>query len=897
MASSNLYDFLIERLDLLPGAARLVLILDPGGKLNLSDEVANTQANISSHTWKVLRYDGNDLAFRRQYNPLQVTLVWVTGPKVITDLKQIDLTSLVDIARRADAILDVSLLGILQSLFPNETWPAEPIAEFGDVIGNHLGIFVDSYKNLKPYLGERAALGSHSIQALVLACLQPSIQPIEFLFRVDSPVALLKKYVTLAWSFDWDPADLHLLQKQAREASLLPLGGLTDWFEIEIQGLAQLIYFYRSFSLARIPNIINQIRGLGLLNFDPEPLEAGLGQVMLLWEKDVSWRNRLIQNAEAELDLEIIHRAAGLLSSDITELAKILTNIEMPALIYALTARLTEARIKEGKIEDLLETWMKNRPVLLDQLDDISTPYTLHLLALACVLDESSFIQNCIVRQKATVSTLDNLLKWYVQGRYYDLEYAHARAVMASARIKEESLRMLVQTIQDRLREQLRNYLDQADHVLATQIRQNWHSYTTSSDLSPNILRDFVERPRLIPTEMACLWLIIFDGMRFDTWEAVVKPRLQQVFEIKKEKVYLSPLPSWTSIARTSITAGRTPDLWKGYHNNFTYNQALLAGRFFGLSENVYQQKLRFYSGMESDRTMSQFDRGRRYPYNILIFNISDDDLHKQRDHIGALNENIKSATDRILHFLDGLIQKDDTVIVTSDHGFQELDPGYTIVVKDSNKWQRYMEGGEHPVRFRFIRSDDPAENLPQAHVLAFEWKMPDGKFAVSIGRHWFQREASKNVVRYDHGGLSFAEMVVPGIVMQPIREKKIDLRFEGLPSELQVDEGQSLIPTVSVVNRGNQPSTFDLGYSLDTDRDLRKISAQISPNGKSDVTLTLNPVILADGRKTSKLTLVLNYVTIKGQVQTRRQDIPITIIERKDIVQISLGGLDDLDL
>jgi len=303
------------------------------------------------------------------------------------------------------------------------------------------------------------------------------------------------------------------------------------------------------------------------------------------------------------------------------------------------------------------------------------------------------------------------------------------------------------------------------------------------------------------------------------------------------------------------------------------------------------------YSGMESDLIHRQFNRSRRYLYNILIFNISDDDLHKQRDHIGALNENIKSAVDRILQFLDGLIQKDDTVIVTSDHGFMELDPGYAIVVKDSKKWQRYMEGGEHPVRFRFIRSDDPAEDLPQDHVMEFEWKMPDGKFTVSIGRWWFQREGSKNIVRYDHGGLSFAEMVIPGAVMQPIREKKIDLRLEGLPEEISVNEGQTLDMVISIANRGNQPGFFDLQYGLDTDRAHLKISGQVLPDGRNELALTLTPVVLSGGRKTSKLTLLLNYASIKGQTQTRRQDIPVNIIERKDVVEISLGGLDDLDL
>jgi len=898
MDPSNLYEYLIERLDRLPAAARLVLVLDPGGKLNLSDEVASTQANVSGNTWKVLRYDGNDLAFRRQFDFAQATLVWVTGSRVPTDPVKIDLTSLVDIARRADEILDASLLGCLQTIFPNETWPADPIQEYADVIRSHLGGFAQSYQNMKPHLGERAALGAHSIQALVLACLQPGIQPIDFLFRVDSPVALLKKYITFAWTLNWDNAGLHLLQKQARDASLLPLGNLADWFEVETHGLAQLIYFYRSLSSARVPNIINQIRGLGLLGFDPEPLEGGLGQVMALWEKDPSWRNRLIQNAETDLEMETVNRATTLLSLDSTELAKNLASAEAPALVYSLTVRLVETGIKSGisKVQDLLGTWTENRPTVIDRLEEFSTAYTPVLQALACVLDEAAYIQGRISLEIATISTLDNLIKWYVQGCYYDLEYAHARAMMALAKIKDEDLRSHVQTMLDKQREQLRDYLDRADHILAKQIQHNWHSYSTSSELSTNVLRDFVERVRLTPTDAACLWLVIFDGMRYDTWEAIVKPRLQKVFEIKKEKAYLSLLPSWTTIARTSITAGRTPDFWKGYRNTFTYNQGLLAAKFFGLPENQYQQKLRFFSGMESDRTHSQFNRSKRYPYNILVFNISDDDLHKQRDHIGALNENIKSAMDRVLDFLDGLIHRDDTVIVTSDHGFMELDPGYALIVKDSNKWQRYIDGSEHPVHFRFIRSDDPAENIPHEHTLEFDWKMPDGKFTVAIGRHWFQRETSKYSVRYDHGGLSFAEMVVPGVVMQPIREKRIDLWLEGLPQEIHVDEEQSITIAVNIVNRGNQPSAFDLGYSLDTDHSPRKINAQISPNDKQEIILTINPIIFADGRKTTKLTLTLNYVTVRGQTQTRRQDIPVKIMERNDVVKISLGGLDDLD-
>ena len=897
MIPSNLYEFFIDKVNRLPTAAKLVLLLDPGGRLCLNNEIDSNLSDSSGRIWHVVRYDGNDLDFRRLFSFSQSTLVWVTGPRNYSASAFIDLTSLLDIVRRADEILDLSVIGCLQSFFPTVVWPIEPIEEFSDLIKSNIGGFIEAYKSIKPHIDPGAALSSFSIRALVLSCIQHSIQPVDFLFRYDSPTALLRKYVAMAWTNNWDENGLRLLQRQARDASLLSISGFENWFTINIHELAQFIYFYRSLSLGRIPNIINQIRGLGLLNFDPEPLEAGLGQIIALWEKDPIWRNRLIQNAENDLDLDIVHRASTLLGSDRGQLQKNLYCAEAPAITYSLIIQLIRLSETEGKTEELLKSWEIIRPEILDRIEENMTSFSPPLIALGKIFDEATFIQKSIEKEMVTISSLDTLMKWYKQGKYYDLEYAHARATMSLAKIKDESLRKSMQVILMKLRDRLREFLDRADHVLANQIRQNWFAYSTSPEISSNVLRDFVKNSRLSPTDDASIWVIIFDGMRFDTWEAIVKPSLMQVFEIKKEKSYFSPLPSWTSIARTSITAGGTPDLWKGFHNTFTTNQALLAGKFFGLNEAQYLQKIRFYSGMESDRVYNQFDRSRRYPYNILIFNISDDDLHKQRENVGALNESIKSSMIRILHFLDGLIQKDDSVIVTSDHGFMELDPGYSYVVKDSNKWQRFMEGGEHPVHYRFIRSEDPSEYLPTDNILQFEWKIQNGKFAVAVGRQWFQREGAKNPVRYDHGGLSFAEMVVPGALMQSIREKKIDLRFAELPVELNADEDQSIIVEVKIINKGNQSTSLTLGYRLDTDLAYKKINGEISPNGELDLTLTLNALVFSDDRKTKKLILNLEFNSINGQLQTRRQEIPINIKQRTDIVKISLGGLDDLDL
>ena len=64
------------------------------------------------------------------------------------------------------------------------------------------------------------------------------------------------------------------------------------------------------------------------------------------------------------------------------------------------------------------------------------------------------------------------------------------------------------------------------------------------------------------------VWVLIFDGMRFDTWEQVVKPVLAEAFEVT-ESVRFGLLPSYTAYARTGILAGRLPAEWEGFKGEF----------------------------------------------------------------------------------------------------------------------------------------------------------------------------------------------------------------------------------------------------------------------------------------------------------------------------------------
>jgi len=50
---------------------------------------------------------------------------------------------------------------------------------------------------------------------------------------------------------------------------------------------------------------------------------------------------------------------------------------------------------------------------VLDQVDENTTVMHRFLQALACVLDEAAYIQSCIACDIPTISTLNNLVKWY----------------------------------------------------------------------------------------------------------------------------------------------------------------------------------------------------------------------------------------------------------------------------------------------------------------------------------------------------------------------------------------------------------------------------------------------------------------------------------------------------
>jgi len=74
---STLSEYVTRAIAGLPPAARLVVVFDPDADLALGETF---EIEETGQTWRVMRYDGNDLAFRQGYRPGRHDLVWVTCP-------------------------------------------------------------------------------------------------------------------------------------------------------------------------------------------------------------------------------------------------------------------------------------------------------------------------------------------------------------------------------------------------------------------------------------------------------------------------------------------------------------------------------------------------------------------------------------------------------------------------------------------------------------------------------------------------------------------------------------------------------------------------------------------------------------------------------------------------
>jgi len=145
--NSPMQDF-ETRISGLPESSNVILLLDPQKVLSLGDRYVSAEGV----NWAVLRYHGNDLAFRREYKKVMPPIiVWVTPDE---DKNGIDVTFIPDVIKRADSIINMSIFALLGKYSRNETWPTM-ISNYSETISKNFETFIGKYRELRKELDKK----------------------------------------------------------------------------------------------------------------------------------------------------------------------------------------------------------------------------------------------------------------------------------------------------------------------------------------------------------------------------------------------------------------------------------------------------------------------------------------------------------------------------------------------------------------------------------------------------------------------------------------------------------------------------------------------------------------------------------------------------------------------
>jgi len=787
--------FAATKLGELPHGTRLVLAWDPDQWLSDDEFVDST-----GRRWQVLPYDGDDLRlaarWRVQGGASVPTIVRLSPPPHDRN-RTLDISYLDWLIPQVEQFIDLSIAAILTSFAPGEAWQAGIAHQFAAMLGRDLKQAALAYKKIREKVGKAIPLAEHHVRAMALAAAVKGLTPTDVLFDVTDPVIWLRQYLKAAVVADGHGYS-DLVRQQAYVT--LPAPSLQAWVEAPIADVSRLLYAVLALRAFQADPDPITIRGLALIG-NPDPLlEAVSIAEQTLDDPDL--RVAIVKAAEATLSDEDLRRIVSVRERIPGEdLAGVVSTAPRMVAWTILKRELLAAAALAEPLSFVIAWRQPSSEIALGQ-------------PLAAAVQALNLLKSVLERLGGhplrDVRDAEALIRWYVDYGS-TLEYDVAAARNAFRETKDRELREKWDGVIDVLRNRVRGLLHQADAILAKLIG-DIPQFLQRKDLVINVIRDLILRPGKVPPRTPAVWLIVFDGMRWDTWERVVRPLIEQEFEIRQVRPYLSILPSKTDISRTSLVAGQLPLYWRNLEGKWTKNEEQLGARLFNLKPADVRADYQFRTRADEDvRRDSEKNRQRRgSKYNVLIYNVSDDWLHDYRKDVYQLNREVERyLREVILPDILTFVGNGDLVVVSSDHGFVELDRGDGVVIDipmsfGAESQRRITEAN---ISYRYLKDiPDPDTEAPSV-----SWANM-GRFTLAVGHRWFQRPGQgATFARYSHGGISLEEMVVPGALLTRAAAPVTKLEWREWPSPVSIKEDESWDGTIVIANTGTRTATFHL--------------------------------------------------------------------------------------
>jgi hypothetical protein len=352
----------------------------------------------------------------------------------------------------------------------------------------------------------------------------------------------------------------------------------------------------------------------------------------------------------------------------------------------------------------------------------------------------------------------------------------------------------------------------------------NYVKWINQADAPPIFTHQFV--PRVLKSH----WdsqsgqkavILIFDGLRVDAWEELVRPVLEEKYDVLDQLPGSAILPSETHLSRKAISAGCLPVGFCSTTENALLENALKTHLGLTVKFKVEKQDESVECGISARYVSS--------PIDVVIFNFTDKNLHNNTADMAFIYDaTVREILRQDVRSVLRELPDNATVFVISDHGFTPV-PERTLTVPH----EVLTDSGD--VKYRVGRLKKPLEGNDAKNGVVFkvgDMGIPDktGKAKWSFNHVLFPRpgltlkrpQGKHDPERYTHGGLSLAECMIPVIVLGP--KVKFEPAFElvGIRFDGVLTEGQPL--DILITARAKTPVKEELLFQLQVDAGLDDI-------------------------------------------------------------------------
>ena len=912
------FDWLKER----PAATRVAIAIDSDrlltdagllGKEKLSDKVGRE--------WRLIIFRGDDIAFRKSYRQIRaekhVLVVLTRGAET---QNRINVTHISDIvaANEGGPPFDGSLPAVFRKLCPQINFPVAELRRFKDVLLERLEGVSAAAKKIIERWGRPDDWGRAQVAALALLVRHPEWVLNEIWPDELEPGAAIAHALRILLSVPAESPDLPIIREMLPEAIRPQIKPHLFWLDQPVDQLAAFLLIRKFAADTKLQNPLVQIKGLHVF-----PLEFPLDSLDPLSEKVAAaaqahpngWR--LIERRAEDF---ITPGRAGKLASLITGGGggTAITALSSPALLLPFLEVQLTASLANPSSEAFAWVESLQSSAALTSDDLIQTDRRRQCRTLVRLATRLRDAERVLAAPAPNFAHVEQLLDWYITSRHHLLELEIARALHDQQEIQREDLSHFAGQYllggddeeapgTGSLLQRARLRLDELDRTLAQLV-------SAAPDKFQNGPRSFVgfikeeltgEVQQILSGESdKQVWVLIFDGMRYDTWETVVQPLLGEHFTITGAARFCT-LPSYTLYARRSVLAGGPPAAWVTGKRADSRSEVSLFADNLGIAKAETKDKVRHLTDADTNKARTKLNQkeGPARPFNVLIYPISDE-CHDYRGDLASFNDKIRleivgNKDTGVRGILDDLLRRvkpGDIVLATSDHGFIELSPSNAVVVGSTG-----LADLADAIHYRYAKGFVPDDLTPSLPV-----KVAGEPHVLCVGRTWIRRQGLGQMARYSHGGVSLAEMVVPAARLMRVTEKVIAIELRDLPHSITVDEDAATEVVFAVKNSGNVDASFEVSGRDSLDRELLKETGQLAPAAGRPLKMSVLGTyrIRPDGEVDAKATLTaitirLRYRDQSGQWRDALDGISNILVKvhpkKTKLVTDALSGFDDV--